>query len=71
MYSKDDVNASMIPITNNFLYEDIAFNCDTIKIILKQLRNTFSVGSDVIPTFTLNRFSDEICLPTALIFQKS
>ena len=59
-YSKDDGNepiitvySAIIPIINNFLNDDIAFNCDTIKIILKQLSNKFSSGPDAIPTFMI------------------
>ena len=47
-YSKDDGNKSIIPIINNFLNDDIAFNCDTIRITLKQLPNKFSLDPDAI-----------------------
>ena len=71
IYSKDDGNEPFILTINNFQNDDIAFNCDTIKIILKQLPNKFSSGPDAIPTSMLKRFSDELCLPIALILQKS
>ena len=58
LYSKDDSNELVIPTINNFLNDDIAFNCDTIKIISKQLPNKFSSGS-----FMLKRFSDEYVNP--------
>ena len=64
-------NEPIVPIINNFLNDDIAFNCDTIKLILQQLPNKFSSGPDAIKTFLLKMFFDELCLPMALNFYKS